>query len=64
MSPCDENASYKDTLGSFGCQCNDSFDCYGFTCVDVNDCTILDIRQHQFSKFPKCSDSIGPYDCQ
>ena len=42
MSPCDENVSCKDTLGSFG---NDSFDGDGFISVDVNDCTTLDSRR-------------------
>ena len=64
MTPCDENATCQNTLGSYNCQCNDGFDGDGFSCVDVSECTILDSRQHQFSKFATCSNALGSYTCK
>ena len=61
LSPCDENATCQDTLGSYNCQCNDGFDDDGFSCVEVNKCTILNSRQHQFAT---CSNTLGSYTCK
>ena len=35
-SPCDENATCQDTIGSFDCQCNDGFDVDGITGFEIN----------------------------
>ena len=64
LTPCDENATCQNTLGSYNCQCNDGFDGDGFSCVDVSECTILDSRQHQFSKFATCSNALGSNTCK